>query len=271
DRIINRSSLVRALAASRVLSEASVLVRRSIAALAIAEVEPALLRTETAAAVIEIMVDVCTQSLLGTAHSANSEAPCNSTATSFSRKEITFPGAESEAKTYAADGADVSADYPRKKSLLSNRLTEATEKAKPIDLRERAFTRWGGLLFLLAVFEDLNLVEVILEHPVLRERPFTWVLHQLAQTIAPVSPNDPAALAFAGLAPDIRFKPQIFADESDPPSSAEICGLRELAASMIDHLSSFLVFDDEPPASLTEFVCRRRAEIVVDPGWIEVR
>jgi len=271
DRIINRSSLVRALAASRVLSEASVLVRRSISALAIAEVEPALLRTETAAAVIEIMVDVCTESLPATAHSANREAPCNSTATSFSRKEITFPRVESEATTYAADGADVSADYPRKKSLLSNSLAEADEKSQPIDLRERAFTRWGGLLFLLAVFEDLNLVEVILEHPVLRERPFTWVLHQLAQTIAPVSPNDPAALAFAGLSPDIRFKPQIFADESDPPSSAEICGLRELAASMIDHLSSFLVFDDEPPASLVDFVCRRRAEIVADPGWIEVR
>ncbi|HVI70094.1 MAG TPA: hypothetical protein VM656_01235, partial [Pyrinomonadaceae bacterium] len=58
---------------------------------------------------------------------------------------------------------------------------------------------------------------------------------------------------------------------SDQRSSAEICGLRELAASMIEHLSSFLVFDDEPPASLLEFVCRRRAEIVADPGWIEVR
>jgi hypothetical protein len=40
---------------------------------------------------------------------------------------------------------------------------------------------------------------------------------------------------------------------------------------MIEHLSSFLVFEDEPPPSLIDFVCRRRAEIIADPGWIEVR
>ena len=28
---------------------------------------------------------------------------------------------------------------------------------------------------------------------------------------------------------------------------------------------------DEPRASLLEFVCRRRAEVVADPGWFEVR
>ena len=302
-RVISRSSLVRALVALRLLSGASVLVRRSIAALAIAEVEPHLLRTEVAAAVIDIVCEVSAdslfnpESLLATSHSTNSEDPRNNNVTSFTRKEtVSSFTADREAETTAYDAdesqsqngfdpadesrsqrsfdpAHVSADHPREAASLANRLAEATEKSKPIDLRERAFTRWGGLLFLLAVFEDLNLVEVILEHPVLRERPFTWVLHQLAMTIAPVSPDDPAALAFAGLSPDIRFKPQIFADEhgSDPPSSAEICGLRELAASMIEHLSSFLVFDDEPPASLTEFVCRRRAEIVADPGWIEVR
>jgi len=293
-RVINRSSLMRALAASRLLSEASVLVRRSIAGLAIAEVEPALLRTGTAAAVIEIIVDACTESSVAT---PNSDDTHNDIASSLIRKTTEssftadreprdsvdpFERVESETTAYESiaphveesfDRAKTSADDPRASASLSQRLTEATEKSQPIDLRERAFTAWGGLLFLLAVFEDLNLLEVILEHPVLGERPLTWVLHQLAQTIAPISPDDPAALAFAGLSPDTRFKPQIFADErgSDQLSSAEICGLRELAAAMIEHLSSFLVFEDEPPASLVEFVCRRRAEIVADPGWIEVR
>jgi hypothetical protein len=288
-RVINRSSFMRALAASHLLSDASVLVRRSISALAIVEIEPALLRTETAAAVIEIISEACTEAPESLLTTANSDDTSNDITTSAARKETTSSfTAEPKGETTADDAdafyhqksfdpadlsADASADHPRENATLSNRFAEADEKSQPIDLRERAFTRWGGLLFLLAVFEDLNLLEVILEHPVLRERPFTWVLHQLAMTIAPVSPDDPAALAFAGLSPDIRFKPQIFANElgSDQRSAAEICGLCELAESMIEHLSSFLVFEDEPPASLVEFVCRRRAEIVADPGWIEAR
>jgi len=291
-RVISRSSLMSAFSSSALVLGPSVLVQRSIAALAIAEVEPALLHTETAAALIEIIADACTASSLD----ANSDVASSFIADRGAAKQVVEDQSSVYASSYEATSYKASesrskehfdranstdhlraqtsqVNDPGATSSLSQRLTEANEKSKPIDLRERAFTRWGGLLFLFAVFEDLNLLEVIFEHPVLRERPFTWVLHQLAMTIAPVSPDDPAALAFAGLSPDIRFKPQIFADErgSDPPSSAEICGLRELATSMIEHLSSFLVFEDETPASLTEFVCRRRAEIVADPGWIEVR
>jgi len=294
-RVINRSSLVRAVTTSRLLSGASVLVRRSIATLAIAEVEPALLQTGTATAVIEIISDACTESSLAT----NSDLASSFTADRSSAKQVVedqssvYPSqrTESEATSYEPtaykaaeshskehfDRAENSADHPRTQTSqvndpratasISNRLTEANEKSQPIDLRERAFTRWGGLLFLFAVVEDLNLLEVIFERPVLRERPFTWVLHQLALTIAPISPNDPAALAFAGLSP-VSKPPSI--DEA-AASECETQALRELAASMIEHLSSFLVFEDEPPASLLEFVCRRRAEIVADPGWIEVR
>jgi hypothetical protein len=261
------------------------LVQRSIAALAIAEVEPALLRTEIAAAVIEIIADAYSASSLA----ANSDVASSFIADRGAAKQVvedqssvyassyeatSYKAAGSRSKEHfdRANSADhlraqtSQADDPGATSSLSQRLTEANEKSKPIDLRERAFTRWGGLLFLFAVFEDLNLLEVIFEHPVLRERPFTWVLHQLALTIAAISPNDPAALAFAGLSPG-----------SEPPSDKTVASecetavLHELAASMIEHLSSFLVFEDEPPPSLIDFVCRRRAEIIADPGWIEVR
>jgi hypothetical protein len=284
-RVISRSSLMSAFASSALVLGPSVLVQRSIAALAIAEVEPALLRTEIAAAVIEIIADAYSASSLA----ANSDVASSFIADRGAAKQVvedqsSVYASSYEATSYKAAGSRSkehfdranSADHlraqtsqvndPGATSSLSQRLTEANEKSKPIDLRERAFTRWGGLLFLFAVFEDLNLLEVIFEHPVLRERPFTWVLHQLALTIAAISPNDPAALAFAGLSPG-----------SEPPSDKTVASecetavLHELAASMIEHLSSFLVFEDEPPPSLIDFVCRRRAEIIADPGWIEVR
>jgi len=273
-RIISRSSLVRTLAASRLLSGASVSVRRSIAVLAIAEVEPALLRTGTAAAVIEIISVASTDSNRATANSADPQtADREFEATAYdadeSRSQQSFDPADISTDVSTDLSTDVSADASTKPSAKQSADDPRTEKSQPIDLRERAFTRWGGLLFMLAVFEDLNLLEVILEHPVLRERPFTWVLHQLALNLVPISPNDPAALAFAGR----RFTRMDVDWISGQPrkSAAESDALRELADLMIEHLSSFLVFEDEPPPSLVEFVCRRRAEIVADPGWIEVR
>ena len=273
-RIISRSSLVRTLAASRLLSGASVSVRRSIAVLAIAEVEPALLRTGTAAAVIEIISVASTDSNRATANSADPQtADREFEATAYdadeSRSQQSFDPADASADASADVSADVSTKPSAKPSAKQSADDPRTEKSQPIDLRERAFTRWGGLLFMLAVFEDLNLLEVILEHPVLGERPFTWVLHQLALNLVPISPNDPAALAFAGR----RFTRMDVDWICGQPrkSAAESEALRELADLMIEHLSSFLVFEDEPPPSLVEFVCRRRAEIVADPGWIEVR
>ena len=277
-RIISRSSLVRTLAASRLLSRASVSVRRSIAVLAIAEVEPALLRTGTAAAVIEIISVASTDSNRATANSAAAQTTDRELeATAYdadeSRRQQSFDPADisTDVSTDVSTdlSTDVSADASTKPSAKQSADDPRTEKSQPIDLRERAFTRWGGLLFMLAVFEDLNLLEVILEHPVLGERPFTWVLHQLALNLVPISPNDPAALAFAGR----RFTRMDVDWISGQPrkSAAESDALRELADLMIEHLSSFLVFEDEPPPSLVEFVCRRRAEIVADPGWIEVR
>ena len=41
--------------------------------------------------------------------------------------------------------------------------------------------------------------------------------------------------------------------------------------AIADRLSSLLAFDDDAPANVIEFVCHRRAEIVADPGWIELR
>jgi hypothetical protein len=47
--------------------------------------------------------------------------------------------------------------------------------------------------------------------------------------------------------------------------------LREIVSAIDKQLSSLLDFQDEPPANVIDFVCHRRAEIVADPGWIELR
>jgi hypothetical protein len=150
---------------------------------------------------------------------------------------------------------------------LSSQNESAEKETKPIDLRRRAFTRFGGLLFLLGVIEDLELPEEIVNHELLGARPFTWVMHQLGLALVTMQPNDPAALAFAGLPPQ-RTSP---ADEEQPSSELEAAALNSFVTRIVERLRAALEFDDEPESALLDFVCYRRAEVVADPGWIELR
>jgi hypothetical protein len=124
----------------------------------------------------------------------------------------------------------------------------------------RAWTSYGGLLFLLTLAGDLGLPEEIVTQ--FARRPFRWVLQQLAMTLVPAAPDDPAVLAFAGLDP---FAVPPSRDE-EPPTDAE----REMCAVMAARLDAALGerIEERPPIA---FVCDRAAEIVTDPGWIEVR
>ena len=62
-------------------------------------------------------------------------------------------------------------------------------------------------------------------------RTLSWVLHQLAQRLAPVAADDPAALAFAGLSPDgpIPAGEPVTADEDAALDQA--CGLQAVGYS----------------------------------------
>jgi hypothetical protein len=141
------------------------------------------------------------------------------------------------------------------------------EETEPLDLRRRGFTQFGGLLFLLAVIEDLKLPEQIMAHALLGTRPFLWVMHQLALSLAIEEAQDPAALAFAGLPPGA--KPP--SEEEEAPNPEEARALNTFVAQIVARLRLLLEYEDESETSLLEFVCLRRAEIVADPGWIEVR
>ena len=99
----------------------------------------------------------------------------------------------------------------------------------------------------------------------LGRRDFSWVLHQLALTLTGTGPSDPAALAFAGLPPDAE-PPSI---TEDPANETEAAAVLELVELILERLRVLL--EPETEMNLIEFVCCRRAQLVVDPGWIEVR
>jgi hypothetical protein len=87
--------------------------------------------------------------------------------------------------------------------------------------------------------------------------------------LTPVEENDPAALAFAGAPPDAE--PPL---DHEPPGETEIGAINSMAARIVERLGALIDQKGEwrgDRAELIEFVCRRRAEIVADPGWIDVR
>jgi len=151
--------------------------------------------------------------------------------------------------------------------------SEPRAPAKPESLEDpagpalRAYGRTasGGLLLLLNLVEPAGLLSAEAVLPA--ERTLRWTLHQLAQTLAPVSADDPAALAFAGLGPGSRPP----SDGLPPPDEADSAAIAGLRARLVVLLQSVLAVGSEHPEALLARVCRRPAEIIADPGWIEVR
>jgi hypothetical protein len=133
------------------------------------------------------------------------------------------------------------------------------EDAPPVVMR-RGVTAHGGLLFLLNLFEELALPAAIDEGR--GDRSFRWVLHQLGMLLCSVGPDDPAALAFAGLPP-----------KSVPPSRDEAPATADeslMLAGLAERLTRAVgerIEEDNP----LPFVCGRRAEVIADPGWLQVR
>jgi len=142
---------------------------------------------------------------------------------------------------------------------------EAADEDAPIaPLRRRAITSNGGLLFLLHIVRDLEIADEISAQPALASRSFRWSMHQLSLMLATgADVDDPAALAFAGLIPD-----SVPPSRGEPaPLQTERAALESFAARIQDNLRERLERDGETLASIT----RRQAEIVADPGWVELR
>jgi len=145
---------------------------------------------------------------------------------------------------------------------------DAATRGTPIpDVRRRATTLAGGMLFLLHLVVELGLPEAILASATLSVRSLRWVMHQVALALIPLEPCDPAALAFAGLGPTDEPPSRREAE----PSEAERVAIDALRASLIEALWVRLGRPDDAKEGLLYRVCRRRAEVAADPGWIELR
>jgi hypothetical protein len=152
-------------------------------------------------------------------------------------------------------------------SLLRKEPAAADAPFPPADPRRRAWTDFGGLLFLVGLAGDLGIPRRLLDRARESGRSVRWLLHQLAVRLVPVGSSDPAVLAFAGLPPD-AVPPDA---QTDPPAADEDEYLRGLVAEVAAALGERLGLIPEADGDLVGFVCRRQAEIVADPGWFEVR
>ena len=134
-------------------------------------------------------------------------------------------------------------------------------------LPARALTSYGGLLFLLSVLDELDVPATASRTAPLARRPLRWTLHRLALALVPVALDDPGALAFAGLPPDAEPP----GDDERQETDDERLALADIAQQVEEHLVERLAQADIPRTELLDFVCRRRGEIVFDPGWLELR
>jgi hypothetical protein len=308
-RLLRRSVLARALA--QMPPSAPSVRAPALAVLAVAESEPALLRSPVAE--LRALLDVMTTAWAGTDTTAERDAfaarPSNVAPSRPHGRDTSIEtvddrvrprgtqldiGASNDdsgtgptpptARTGSAAGGAARPDGPRQPGshrrwvapeagTEGNAADDASSLARGdaladavADPRCASTTAFGGLLFLVNLARDLGWPDRLLGDPVLAARGLRWSVHQLAQVLLPIGPDDPAALAFAGLRPGDE-KP---AHDQPPPAEAETAAVEQLRTEVVGALRLRLPGADGDDAQLVASVCRRRAEILADPGWFEV-
>jgi hypothetical protein len=274
-RFVRQSYLARALSTAT----AEALPDRTFAAFAILvmlEVEPAAIRSgsDSVYAVLHSIAMLLQRSLgRGTIVTTTSDA---SSPAKDSESEASIPAhpqmlpdhfdpsaAESEPDT-TPPGATNS------RASTRDQLDQEAAEQPLQEVRKTAVTNAGGLAYLLNAISRIELNARVMRDHRLTRRGLRWTLHQLGVLLLSLEPNDPAALAFAGLLPDAP--PPTLGLE--PPSDDELAAIDEcrtmltayLRQALADRLDPADISDD----ALIDFVCRRRAKIMGDPGWIEV-
>jgi len=146
----------------------------------------------------------------------------------------------------------------------ANREPDKSEKRA---FRTEGFTGFGGLLYLLQVEDELKIPERAMALPAIAARGLRWFQHRLALTLQPTDPDDPAALAFCGQGPASSHPSRL----QPPPAPEEQQLIDAFAAEAENALAEFFPESMHVTEQLAKFVCRRPAQIVADPGWIEAR
>lgn len=130
-----------------------------------------------------------------------------------------------------------------------------------------AWTDHGGLLFLLPLLPVCGAL-ALLEDATHWPDGLRPALHSLALHLQPMPARDPAALAFCGLAP--AAEPPRASRAPSPALQAAQCAALDEARERLLAALAHRVPDWRGPALLHR-VLQRRARIVADPGWIDVR
>ena len=153
-----------------------------------------------------------------------------------------------------------------------SRKEEFVEEA-PVEKEDLPMSRrwgcseYGGLLFMLVLLIRSGIAEKIVGTDIVAKRSMRWFLHATALCLLPVEQNDPAALAFCGLRPgdSLPWK-------DDPgPTEEELRMLTHWRTEIVEKLavSIYKGKREKSAERVLQEVCRRRAEIIADPGWIE--
>ena len=256
-RIVARSAIARAIPGRQ--TDLPTGVRRAIAVLALAEIEPAALGADSTQA---------RHSLAAVTHAI---APAGRPIDEMAPAPIRLQADEAVARENSARPDDGSGPGTAESVKEQQPDMESLELPDPLEgaglaIRRHATSRVAGLMFLLNVVGRLDLAQSAGADPRLANRGLRWVLHQLGMALAGADPADPAVLAFAGLPPDA---PSPSAQEA-PATASERDAIAETGAAITRAVRD-LLGRDEPDAALIAFVCRHPADIVAEPGWIDVR
>jgi hypothetical protein len=290
-RIAEQSLIARAMLKSARVGSAAA-SQSVLAILAIVEVEPALLsaRSPYARMSVHAVAQVLTQLASSTAASVQTQtatSPRPSTLPdttdgdalgSHAQRPRQAEGFTTESRADASSdsrsGASVQNEAQPTARPKGGASHDPAERRPPpltpgrqgiTEIRQQAKTQFGGLLYLIHLLN--RWAGPIPEDTRLSQRCPRWCLHQLAMALMPVSASDPAALAFAGLLPN-SLPPSEGQASSTKAEAEAIMALRQ---ELLRDLRARLVRYDIPEARQMDFVCRREAEILADPGWVEVR
>ena len=138
---------------------------------------------------------------------------------------------------------------------------------RPPAVPQSLHTRYGGLLFLIPILQQLALPRAMAADPLLAGRPLRLGLHRLGLALAGCRGDDPALAAFCGLVPGA--KPPWSPDDLQDPALDE--RVEDWAERLRQALGQTLDNEEQDPRLRLARLLQRDARVVAEPGWIELR